>query len=76
MFILAYTSGIYGDDIALLKLNEAAPYNERVRPVCLPWNHKNTDFVGKVSSEYTISYTVEVIGNKMLYSNYLTNLKT
>jgi len=33
-----------GNDIALLKLATPAPYNDRVRPVCLPFGFENQDF--------------------------------
>ena len=46
---LDYISGVQGDDIALLKLAESAPYNDRVRPVCLPWLLRDQDFAGYVS---------------------------
>ena len=39
-----------GNDIALLKLATPAPYNDRVRPVCLPFGFENQDFNNEVSS--------------------------
>ena len=31
-----------------MRLAEPAPYNERVRPVCLPWDFINNTFTGQV----------------------------